>query len=180
MANKELTIAIAVFLVIIIIYYNAKIYTIQSSQMEGLWMAPDTFCKESDIDGMIIYIGPVLKGGFIMPEKRKACLIIHAEGAAVAYKKLELSISSISGVTRIKDDTDESADVDNLIMDEFDDASTVPLNKILPDTVTIAMNLKTGNMTWTGKPISDDDDAETVTYADLYKDNLSTAAGKTY
>jgi hypothetical protein len=196
MSGTNMIIAVITIILIIIIMYNLQTYKIYSSQIEGLWMAPDSFCAESDIDGMLVYVGPSLGGGIMGSEKRKACLIMHANNATIAYKKLELNMSSVginllipfgintswSRKTRVEDDTEEVSDPDIDIMDESDDASTIPLEKIMPNRINITIDLKEGKMTWTGKPLPNASRSEQkedkITYAELYKDNISSALGK--
>jgi hypothetical protein len=194
--GTHVIIAVVLVILIIIFAYNMKMYSIYSDQMEGLWMAPDSFCAESDIDGMLVYVGPVISGGVMTGEKRKACLIMHANNTTIAYKKLELRISSAglsmllpmgidtswSRTARVSDDTRETDDLETGIIDESDDASTIPLGDIMPDRITIMMDLKEGKMTWTGKPLPDaprnEKGEDKITYAELYKDNISSALGR--
>jgi hypothetical protein len=195
--NKyAIILAIIVILFIIIIYNNMRMYKVYSNQLEGLWMAPESFCKQSDIDGMLVYVGPLIGGsGILNSEHRKVCLIIHGNNTTIAYKKLEITMSSavldviipfvgINSVwtrsAKVVDDTDEVADSELDIMDESDDVSTIALSKILPERLTITVDLNEGKMLWIGGPLPGDKNknGEQITYAELFKDNASSAIGK--
>jgi hypothetical protein len=192
--NKQIIIAVVIVLLIVVITNNMRLYKIYSNQMEGMWTAPESFCKQSDIDGMLVYVGPILSGTTIVgSEIRKACLIIHGNNTTIAYKKLELKIGSpfmdiilpMSGMgtswtryAKVSDDSGEVADPEVNIMDEADDVSTIPLSKILPNKIKITVNLNEGKMTWIGGPLSGDSTDDERAYAELYKDNASSAIGK--
>ena len=183
--NNAVLLAVIIILFIIIIHNNVIIYKIYSNQIEGLWMAPESFCKQSDIDGMLVYVGPRINSSLLSCEKRKICLIIHGNNTTIAYKKIEISMTSPlsmiispfsnksvwSRMAKIKDVTLEVADPEIDIMDESDDVTTIPLNKIIPNCLNIMINLNEGKMVWTGEE-------DEVTYAELYKDNASSAIGK--
>lgn len=189
---RLLIIAIVIALVVMVIYYNYSMYNLYSHQIEGMWVAPESFCKESDIDGMLVYVGPKLSSA-MGREKRKVCLIMHGNNVTIAYKKLEIVMGSpimnmlipFTGVpskwsrsAKVSDDSGEVADPEIDIMNESDDASTIPLEKIMPENITITVDLNEGKMTWTGPPLKRSDDSEERTYAELYKDNASSAIGK--
>jgi hypothetical protein len=188
--NEKLVIIFAVIVIlVIVIISNNGMRDVHYNQIEGLWMAPDSFCSESDIDGMIVYIGPALSGGSpFAREKRKVCLIMHVNNATIVYKKLEMSLPfSILGIgstwerkVKIKDDDDSSATED--ILEEYGDANSIPLDEIMPKHINLTMNLKDGKMTWMGEPLATASRKEkkegVVTYAELYKDNISSALGK--
>lgn len=198
MSQRQITIiAIVIILVLIVIYYNSRLYKIYSDQIEGMWMAPESFCQQSDIDGMLMYVGPKIKSSLMGPEKRKVCLIMHGNNTTIAYKKLEVNLGSplmsivlpFVGISskwsrsaKITDDSDEVADPEIDIMSESDDASTIPLEKIMPNRVTITVDLNEGKMTWTGAPLENSsrrkESDEPTVYAELYKDNASSAIGK--
>lgn len=192
---RSLILAVIVILFIIIIHNNMNIYKIHTDQLEGLWSAPESFCKQSDIDGMLVYMGPVLNSSVLSSERRKVCLIIHGNNTTIAYKKLEIKMSAPitdiiipfigisskwSRTAKVTDDTKEVATPEVDIMDEADDVSTIPLSKIIPERITITVSLNEGKMTWTGAPLtrSKDDENGDIMYAELYKDNASSAIGK--
>jgi len=196
--KQAIFVAVVVVLLIIVIHNNMVVYKIYSNQLEGLWTAPESFCKQSDIDGMLVYVGPPLSSSILSSDRRKVCLIIHGNNTTIAYKKLEIKMSSPfmdivlpfvgisskwSRAANVIDDTKELSNPEVNIMDESDDVSTIPLEKIMPDRVTITVDLNEGKMTWVGRPLlssrrKDSENSEDVTYAELYKDNASSAIGK--
>lgn len=192
---RGVILAVIVILFIIIIHNNMNMYKIYADQLEGLWSAPESFCKQSDIDGMLVYVGPALSSSVLSSEKRKLCLIIHGNNTTIAYKKLEIKMSAPvidiivpfigisskwSRTAKVTDDTNEIATPEVDIMDEADDVSTIPLDKIIPERITITVSLNEGKMTWTGAPLTRSKNSEPcdVMYAELYKDNASSAIGK--
>lgn len=171
----EIMISILIVLIFIIIY---NVYTTNSflnEFYEGLWSAPDYFCEKSQIDGMMIYIGPKMNG------ERKAVLIMYGGGVIVANKKFTVVFhdsifNKINPFVRTKIcgrlylyDENENKSEDDLI-EEIDDIATTSLSKIMPLEQNFELNIAEGKMTWT----SDDGTG----YAELFKDNVSSKYGK--
>lgn len=174
MDNNQYIIASIVLVVILIIMYNA--YTIKSAAdnlLEGMWVASEEFCNESEIDGMFIYIGPPDSSKW----ERKAYLIMHADNAVITNKKLLINYSNgsifdyfnplISGLDfygsiSIKEDKDDDE------LDGISEAGEIPLSEIMPSDMEVELDMTTGKMIWA---------ADDTIYARLFKDNIATDLG---
>lgn len=193
--NNLFTFALIVIVIIIIlynVYTNSKII---NDQIEGLWIADEDFCNRTQIDGMMLYIGPIESDwsnlsnnkqshvtlASINPiySERKAYLIMYSNDSIVANKKFNMVIqnSVIDLLPFIKQncykkiqlyDTDESDELSDKLQDE-DDISCIPLKKIMPLTQSITINFAEGKMIWENND---------VIYGEFYKDNMSSKYGK--
>lgn len=80
----RISIAILFILVLLLIFHFYKswkhIKKLEQSAFSGMWIAPENFTKKAEIDGMMVYIGPVLsekltcslhRGYLLMWEKDK-------------------------------------------------------------------------------------------------------------
>ena len=141
-----------IILILIIMLYNYNVNSkMYNNVLEGMWSATEEFCKKSEIDGMIVYIGPKQK-----LNKRKAYLIIHSDNTIISSEEMTIStgigfpgfLAQSKTTRKIKIETDLDIMPDDLIM-ELD---------------------YTGKMIWR----AENDDGEMTSYADLLKDNLST------
>ncbi len=135
-------ILIIVCLIIYFWYTNQKNLNIF---YEGLWIAGDNFCSRSDLDGMMIYIGPKLE-----KNTRKAFMVLYTDSNVIS-QQLILTISGFGSRKKIKIQCDPDSD---------------HIETILPELLVAYVNMTTGHMVW----YCDD-----VMYAELYKDSLSTA-----
>jgi hypothetical protein len=166
--NKVL-IGILIVIVILLIFNLWNFSNIKSDLFEGLWNASDEFCKKSEIDGMMIYIGPLIN---FYSNKRKAYLIMHSENNVVVNKKFEISFSSgLSSIitslfvtnTFYKNvylyDTELESNSD------VNDSSSIPLTEIMPLEQSVKIIVSDAHMIWTGIGKKDTEE----TFADLYK-----------
>lgn len=172
-----------VLIIIIILFYNSYISNkICDDFIEGLWIADDNFCSRSQIDGLMVYIGPSESGWDPRCRERKAYLVMYSNDSVIANKKLNLTFQG-SFIDKINPfskqifykklylrDPDSDGDVSEQIEEEIEDVSMISLKKIMPLVQNVEINISDGKMTWSG------DDG--VVYADLYKDNLSSRIGK--
>lgn len=136
---------LAIIIVLILvynIYINNKIF---NDFLEGLWESTETFCNDSKIDGMLLYIGPVLSHFWV---KRKAYLIMYANDVVIINKKFNISnmlmlnpiISDTVYLTfRLSDDKETL---------EVDDPSLVSIETIMPLTQDIEIDISKGRMVW--------------------------------
>ncbi len=93
---------------------------------EGLWIAGDDFCSRSDLEGMMIYIGPDLGGS------HKAFMIMYTDKNVVSQSLL-LGISGFGCRRKIKVQPDPDSDT----------AETV-----LPEVLTARISMAAGRMVW--------------------------------
>lgn len=127
--------------------------------MNGMWMASDDFCKRSDIDGMLIYIGPAERA--FLTNTRKAYLIMHAEGAIVAAKNIDIKFSGIS-VSPISP-FEYTRTI--TLTDNDDEDSPIQLEDMMPTTLKCITCVSQGSMIWV--------DDEGTSYAELFKSHGS-------
>lgn len=170
MGEHKVTLAIAIIFIIILMMIAIKNrntqYDMLSQGITGLWMGDPEFCRKSEIDGIMIYIGPRLEDLKV----HKAYMIMYANNAIILQKSIQISISASLGTgifatSEIESDITLSDD-DGLADGQSDDnqslAGIMPLNQQLKYSPTI------GKMTWTGL----DDDDQPVIYAEFYRDNV--------
>jgi hypothetical protein len=176
----EIIIALILLIIIIVIYNARENKKISNDILEGLWNGDENFCNKSQIDGMMVYIGPIISNGWDPRcQERKAYLIMYANNSIIANKKFNIVLqesfldkinpfikSNLYKTIYLYDESPEEQ-----LEAEVDDISLIHLSKIMPLIQNMELNLITGKMTW-----SDPND-ETV-YAELYKDNLSSKYGK--
>lgn len=182
--SLEIIIAL-VLIIIVILFYNVYITNkIYNDLYEGLWIADEDFCSKSQIDGLMIYIGPVYKsisGLDPRSQERKSYLIMYSNDSVIANKKINIVLQGsifdkINPFTkqkmykRIYLYDSEKDNISDQIEEEIEDVSMISLKKIMPLVQNAEINISEGKMTWTG------DDG--IVYADLYKDNLSSRYGK--
>jgi hypothetical protein len=118
--------------------------------MEGLWIASDEFCNKSEIEGMLLFIGP--RTGFLN-ESRRAYLIMYAENKIVINEKLTMHISGYGNIWPIRGDVCCDVELDNKTLEKF-----------MPAELTMKVNIGSGSM------ILEND---STVYAELHKDTLS-------
>jgi hypothetical protein len=149
--NKK-TIIIASVIVLIIIFVliwyvnHTGVLEIYDNFMEGLWIASDDFCKRSDIDSMLLFIGPRESDTY------KAYMIIFAENKIALNEKLEIRMPYWGMIAQ--NDIENQLDINN-----------ESLGKIMPLKLSAKIDIGNGKMVW------ENDD---IVYAELYKDTLST------
>ncbi len=146
-------IAVLFLLIIIIIWCytrknNSKIY---NDLMEGLWIANDDFCNRSEIDGMLVFIGPSDDGWF-SSENRRIYIIMNASNKIALNEKFEMNLSGFglggSNINKTFKLTDLSG----------------KKSSIFPAEMIMKLDLGLGKMSW---------EFDDTTYAELYKDNIS-------
>jgi hypothetical protein len=133
-----------IVLLLVWIYYSQ--HRDWNTFCEGLWIAGDDFCVRSDIEGMMIYIGPNIE---TWCEKRKAFMIVYTNHTVVSCSLL-LTINGLCSRKKISVEPDADAD-------------SQP--SILPENLSAVVSMASGKMTW----YHDD-----TIYAELYKDAAST------
>lgn len=137
---------ILAIIIVLILVYNIYISNkIFNGFLEGLWESTETFCSDSKIDGMLLYIGPVLSYFWV---KRKAYLIMYANDVVIINKKF--NISNMSMLNPIISDTvyltfHLSDDKETL---EVDDPSLVSIETIMPLTQDVEIDISKGRMVW--------------------------------
>ena len=154
---REYSVPICIFAIIIVIiliilwYINMReIVTIYDEIMEGLWIANEEFCASSDIDGMLVFIGPRI--GYFS-ETRKVYIIMFAGNKIAVNEKIEIEISNPFILPILANKIQRQI----LIVSKN-------VEKIMPKSMTLTLNIGSGSMTW---------ETEDTVYAELYKDNLS-------
>jgi hypothetical protein len=154
-ANKHsfilLIVAIVLLIVIILtwIYFTWCVGHIYDATLEGLWMANDNFCAKSDVDGMLLFVGP--RNGFF--DSRNAYIIIYANDKIVLNEKLVMSLSAWPASDYVEKKVSFSG---------------TDIEKIWPAGMKMKLDVGAGHM------ILESDD---TVYAELYKDTISSNSG---
>jgi len=172
---EPLHIAILVVILIAIFFYyiSYSYYYMYDDMLSGMWKADPDWAIQADIDGMLLFIGEA-EGG-IFTETRKGYMIMHANDQVIAAKQIEFNISSQSNIIPKKTVTyyvelvDLGESEDGLLPDEAD-GSNVPLEEIMPLTLTMEVGVSSGKLILYGE----DEDGEETQYAKLYKDAAAT------
>jgi len=152
-------IAVVLVLVIVLIWNSSQYNKLFYSTFEGMWIAPETFCMQSGIDGMMLYIGPDL-GGF-----HKAYLLMYSNNAVAVAKAIEIHFSRSMPNLVFKDQIIKKA----IIKPQDPEESS---EDIMPENQTITLDLSSGKMEWTAW---DDDAGDLRKYAEFYRDNISSS-----
>lgn len=129
--------------------------------LTGLWVGDPEFCNKSDIDGMMLYIGPD-----VGDSTHKAYLIMHSNNSVILQKTINMTVSGASPNLFVSRTITRS-----LELSDSDDDSDMSITSIMPLNQVLTIDTVLGKMTWTGL---DESDKECV-YAELYKDNLGSA-----
>jgi len=156
-ASVCIAVSIVILIMILLFYvYQRDVFT--RACLQGLWVGEEKFCQDSEIDGMMIYIGEGCESGY---------LIMYADNTIIMEKKFSITHkwglgmfsvgSEIQKNVRLEDDDDEGGSTERVNLDEF----------ISPD-LTFILNPLTGCLKFMG-----DDD---TLYAKLYRDNLASAS----
>jgi hypothetical protein len=165
--SRRSTVAIAVILIIILIVFwclhsnRTSNHNALSSGITGLWVGDADFCRKSEIDGIMIYIGKPID------KIHKAYIIMYANNAIIMQKSIELCI--MSAVVTSSNNSNLVGTV-KITEDEKQDDDSTLLSSVMPSNQTICWQPAIGKMTWTG---SDDD----TIYAEFYRDNVGSKIG---
>lgn len=135
----------------------------------GLWVATEEFCSASDINGMLLYLGPC-EWNYKM--SRKAYLIMHHDGIVIANKKFVINFYNFWDLFNPINNTSMKCDVELVDIDATDesmknameDTSEIPIDDIMPTNLQFSLDY--------GKcclSLYDDDKV----YAELYKDAVN-------
>lgn len=157
---------IFIIILMVIISKNRSVsYDILNTGVTGLWMGDPEFCRKSEIDGIMIYIGPKIED----LGAHKAYMIMYANNAIILQKSIQISIATPSGLglfTALEIESNIILNDDDSLSSEQTDsqslAGIMPLNQQMKYSPTL------GKMTWTGL----DDDGQSVVYAEFYRDNV--------
>jgi len=152
-------IAVVLVLIILLVWNNVQYNKLFYSTLEGMWIAPETFCMESGIDGMMLYVGPDLSG------LHKAYLLMYSSNAVAVAKAIEIHFPSAIPNLIFKDQIIKKAVIKTQDSEES-------LEDIMPENQTISMNLSSGRMEWTAW---DEEAGELRKYAEFYRDNISSS-----
>lgn len=158
--NIGIVLVIIILLVSLNIYISSKFYT---NFLEGLWVGSENFCKDSGIDGFLIYLGPAALNYFRI--KRKAYLIMYANDSVLVNKPFDIEYFPISGLlTNNPEILINLIDPEKTELEEIDDPSMISLEKIMPLKQIIKLDINQGKMIW---------ENENTVYLECYKDNQS-------
>ena len=173
---------------IVIIVFIALMFMIARSKqplyndvMHGMWRGGEDFLEKSDLSGMYIYIGEPYNNN-PLKDTRKAYIIMHSGDNILVNKRIELEITksileTLSPFTKTEleqkvkvleynadDGSDDSLDG---IVDESADTNQIPISDIMPEDLTMYLNMGTGRLSLKG---NDPKTGEERLYAELYKD----------
>lgn len=154
---------VIVVLIVLVVWNYTNTNGIFYNMLEGMWIASDEFCKKSDIDGMMLYIGP--------PSGRtcKAYLIMYSNNTIILQKQIEIAFGFSLGSSIIQNDIVKAACITEIEPETPDDQLT--LDTILPKDQTIHLSIAQSKMVWSAL---DPEQEEIIQYAEFYKDNIST------
>jgi hypothetical protein len=164
---REIYLGIIIILLILLVTLVTTNHCKQTAHvdeyLQGLWIADEDFCNDSEIDGMLIYIGPETEG------YRRAYLIMYQNNAIIAEKKIHMHLSSYIPKAWFASDIYynihiKDADVSELDDDNAQSVSEIKLSSIMPNQMNLTLNLANGCMTW---------ESDETVYAKLYKDNIA-------
>jgi len=153
-------------LITLIVWNNYQLDKTFYNSLQGMWIAPDSFCTASDIDGMMVYIGPNISAS---KSTHKGYLLMYSDNTVAIAKaitiefnldwpKLYINNSLVSKAATIKSQNSEES-----------------LEDIMPEDQTISINLSKGFMEWTAW---DPDVKDYRKYAEFYRDNISSSFEK--
>mgnify|MGYP001346132316 CR=1 FL=1 len=170
--ENKILVAVAIIFIIILIVIMIKNRSIQHDVLNigitGLWMGDPDFCRKSEIDGIMIYIGPKIEG----IDAHKAYIIMYADNAIILQKSIQISVAPTTSFSLFATTEFESqitlSDDDSSTDDQSDSQS---LAGIMPLNQQMKYSPVSGMMTWTGL----DDDGRSVVYANFYRDNVGSA-----
>lgn len=156
--QSEIFVAVICVLVIIIFVmfvnnknYNSELY---DQYIQGLWIADEDFCKRSDIDEMMVYVGPLVES------YRKAFLMMYSGDKVMVAKQFQIEAEDDNILQQFKISDIMKKNI--TLSDDSEDAiMNIYIADVMPEDLIMEMSIKEGRMTW----MSDD---ETV-YANLYK-----------
>jgi|SRR5271165_1977875 len=151
--------ALLVILVLVIsgvVIANYKRNKFMTDFLPGLWVADEKFCKDSGIDGMVVYISNDGDSGY---------MIMYANNAIVVEKKFSITWNWITSPLDLLQTDDIYTR--NVSLDDLD--SEEKIEKIMPKDITLELDPLKGNLRFMNRKESDDG----TLYADLYKDNMA-------
>jgi hypothetical protein len=184
--SLQIAVVLAVFVILILVinvYIRQQIY---NSFIRGHWVANEEFCKKSDLDGMLLQIGP--SSGWW--EERLGYLIMYGGGSIIINKRFNISIRGsildyLNPYTnnvyvkslRLADFNEDGSicaidkpdDIMEIQDESVDDASNVRISKIMPPRLRAEIDIAKGQMIWYGPG----NDGEDTIYAELYRDNIA-------
>lgn len=146
------TFALIIILIIFIIYNYIEHNKYFKETLEGLWVADENFCRRSEIDGMLVYIGP-----YSSETGDHSAYSIMYIGDVIVNKKFTIkfkfstTIPSFEKTGNILLETQENEKLD------------------MPKEQNCVINLIDGKMTWS---------TDEKNYAELFKDHIGTFIGK--
>jgi hypothetical protein len=196
--NLSTLIACLVIILIVMIYGAYRQNDQVSTYLTGMWNASDSFCQKSELDGMLLYIGPA---DTIFSKTRTAYLILYANNSVIVSKKIKIEFgysfeflpSQTIDITITLYDIDQD---DNPIwypdneLSEMEDEThpdNIRLSKFMPQSMACELSIVDGRMKWIGDDNleetsrEDREDAEErngTLFAELFKDNMSTHLGE--
>jgi hypothetical protein len=164
METKALILAVIIIVLLIMVWRGTTTTQLLHDGIMGMWLADENFCAKSEIDGMMIYIGPNESG------VHNAHLLLYSNNAIIAQCDLTINVrphiytnfNNISRMTATA--TLASSDYDN-------NSDAIDLETIMPLQQTLVYEPATGHMTWTGL----DRDGKETLYADFYRDNIASS-----
>jgi hypothetical protein len=145
-----LLLGIIVILICVLVYIYNKCNKYTKDFITGLWVANKDFCQRSGINGMLLYIGDE-------SAVRPAYMIVYTDNVVVMSQKMDLTIN-----------LDIIKNVGTLEIDPLDDDNKTNISDMMPLKQHITIDFVKGKMLWQQKK-----DDELITYAELYKDNIS-------
>lgn len=163
----------AVVLVIIIVFitlYNSwnrsKIF---HNYLQGLWIGDKKFCEESEIGGLILYIGECDSW-----HTHNAYLIMYSDESIILEKKIAIN-TSFSGIhiLTMSGEFTQNITVTDLEVNpkdedinpvDIDDISEINISQVMPESMVLVLNIEDGSMIWK---------ADDKIYAKLYRDNAA-------
>lgn len=123
----QITCAILILLVVLLIINNYTLWKnkkeLQEKSFSGMWIAPESFTKKADVEGMMVYIGPVLS-------KKLTCglfrgyVLVWSQGKTIAQ---EINIEKYRNKIVIETEDDD---------------------EIFPETMSLEIQTENGWMQW--------------------------------
>ena len=125
--NIKTCILISVIIIIVILLvWNKTNQRTMNEFIQGMWIAPDEFCNQSDIGGMIIYIN-----------NNKGYLVIHDNNAVLA-----------SGVFKLNYTARNCLNPSNIKGTVAVEKEEIDIDEIWPKNMNLEINMGTGCMIW--------------------------------
>lgn len=174
---------------IVVIIFLALVFAIARSKqplyndvMHGMWRGGDDFLEKAELSGMYIYIGTPYEST-LTKDKRKAYIIMHNGEDILINKRIEIEITKsltdfmnplvkteLEQKVCISEFDPEAVDSDDKlsgIIDEADDSNQIPIREVMPENLTMYLNMGTGRLSFKGEDPKTGDDR---LYAEMYKD----------